>query len=154
MNEVVSITFELPYEKSRELELLMARAGLKSRKDLINTALSLFDWVVKEQEGGKTIASLDQANKHYKELRIPGLSVTELPAERSTESAYGFPRRQCLYLMTPAELAVHNALQAVEEVGADPLLTAAVNLLHEAGDKVADYVDQSMTRDFTQQANS
>ena len=75
MNNVVSVTFEIPYEKSRELELLMARTGLTNRKDLINTALSLFDWVVREQEGGKTIASLDQATKHYKELRIPGISV-------------------------------------------------------------------------------
>jgi metal-responsive CopG/Arc/MetJ family transcriptional regulator len=76
MSDVVSIAFELPNEKLRELELLMERAGLKSRKDLINTALSLFEWVVKEQEGGKTIASLDQAKKHCKELRIPGLSIT------------------------------------------------------------------------------
>lgn len=64
------------------------------------------------------------------------------PAELPTQSAYGFPRRQCLYLMTPAELAIYNAVQAVEEVGADPLLTDAVVLLQRARDKVADYVDR------------
>lgn len=67
----------------------------------------------------------------------------EKPAiELPKSSAYGFPRRQCLYLMTPAELAIYNAVQAVEEVGADPLLTDAVVLLQQARDKVADYVDR------------
>jgi hypothetical protein len=56
-------------------------------------------------------------------------------------SAYGFPRRHCLYLFTPAEKAIYDALQAVEAVGAHPLLTDAVVLLGQARDKVADYVD-------------
>lgn len=64
--------------------------------------------------------------------------AVELPKN----SAYGFPRRLCLYLMTPAELAIYNAVQVVEEVGADPLLTDAVVLLQQARDKVADYIDR------------
>lgn len=43
--------------------------------------------------------------------------------------------------MTPAELAIRAAVEAVERVGAHPLLTDAVNLLHEAQGRVADYVD-------------
>jgi hypothetical protein len=76
MSEVNSITFELPAEKLRELDLLMARAGISSRKDLLNIALSLFEWVVKEREGGNEIASVDKENKHCKELRIPGIFIT------------------------------------------------------------------------------
>lgn len=52
------------------------------------------------------------------------------------------PRRCRLDLMTPAELAIYNAVQAVEEVGADPLLTDAVVLLQQAREKVADYIDR------------
>lgn len=52
------------------------------------------------------------------------------------------PRRIRIDLMTPAELAIRNAMLAVEEVGADPLLTDAVILLQQARDKVADYVDR------------
>ncbi len=51
------------------------------------------------------------------------------------------PRRICLDRMTPAEVAIHDAIQAVEAAGADPLLTDAVMLLLAAKDKVADYVD-------------
>lgn len=52
-----------------------------------------------------------------------------------------FPRRNKLYEMTPAELAIYNAIQEVEKVGADPLLTDAVILLTQAKEKVADYID-------------
>jgi hypothetical protein len=51
------------------------------------------------------------------------------------------PRRIRLDRLTPAELAIRNAMTAVEEAGAHPLLTDAVNLLHQAATKVADYVD-------------
>ena len=52
-----------------------------------------------------------------------------------------FPRRFRVDLMTPAELAILNAMGEVEKVGADVLLTEAVILLSHAQDKVADYVD-------------
>ena len=35
----------------------------------------------------------------------------------------GFPRRNRVDLNTPAELAIRNAIRAVEETGCDPLLT-------------------------------
>lgn len=52
------------------------------------------------------------------------------------------PRRNRIDLMTPAELAIRNAMIAVETVGADVLLTDAVILLGQARDKVADFVDR------------
>jgi hypothetical protein len=51
------------------------------------------------------------------------------------------PRRNWLELNTPAELKIREAMIAVEEVGAHPLLTDAVILLGQARDKVADFVD-------------
>lgn len=51
------------------------------------------------------------------------------------------PRRCRVDLMSPAELAIRNACLAVEEMPADVRLTAAVNLLQEARDKVADFID-------------
>ncbi len=53
----------------------------------------------------------------------------------------GFPRRNRIDLQTPAEKAIRDAVQAVEEAGADERLTSAVILLGEALDKVADYVE-------------
>lgn len=48
--------------------------------------------------------------------------------------------------MSPAELAIHNAMAEVEKAGADVLLTKAVVLLQEAKDRVADFVDQEMKK--------
>lgn len=52
------------------------------------------------------------------------------------------PRRNRIDLMTPAELAIREAMLKVEEAGCDVLLTDAVNLLHEAQERVADFVDK------------
>ncbi len=54
------------------------------------------------------------------------------------------PRRCRVDLLTPAELAIRKAQLAVEEVGADVLLTEAGNLLQQARDKVADYVEKKI----------
>lgn len=51
------------------------------------------------------------------------------------------PRRNRLDCFSAAERAIWDATQVIEAAGAHPLLTAAVNLLHEARTKVADYVE-------------
>lgn len=55
--------------------------------------------------------------------------------------AAGIPRRSCIDLNAPAELAIRKAIQSVEYIGADPLLTESVVLLSQAFDKLADYID-------------
>lgn len=52
-----------------------------------------------------------------------------------------FPRRISMDKWTPAERAIYDATQVVEQAGAHPLLTDAVILLGKAREKVADYVD-------------
>lgn len=54
---------------------------------------------------------------------------------------YTIPRRDRLDLHTPAELAIRDAVDAVEAAGAHPHLTKAVVLLAEARNAVADFVD-------------
>lgn len=51
------------------------------------------------------------------------------------------PRRARLDLCEPAELAIVEAVGKIEELGADEKLTNAINLLHQARELVADYVD-------------
>ena len=51
------------------------------------------------------------------------------------------PRRARLDLLTPAERAIWDALQAVEALPADVRLTDAVVLLQAARTRTADYVD-------------
>lgn len=51
------------------------------------------------------------------------------------------PRRCHMELMTPAELAIHEAIEKVENAGVDVRLTDAVVLLSQAKVRVADFVD-------------
>lgn len=51
------------------------------------------------------------------------------------------PRRARLEQNSEAELAIRTAATAVAETGSDPLLTEAINLLGQAREKVADFVD-------------
>lgn len=53
-------------------------------------------------------------------------------------------RRNRIDLMSPAELAIRDAMLVVEDAGADPLLTDAILLLSEAKDKVSDFVDERL----------
>lgn len=55
-----------------------------------------------------------------------------------------FPRRSQLYLCVPSELAIYNATHEVEKIGADVRLTKAINLLSEARNLVADYIDEKL----------
>lgn len=58
-----------------------------------------------------------------------------------------FPRRGRLDLCTPAEKAIYDAMQEVENADADVRLTDAINLLSLAKDKVADYVDEQIEKE-------
>lgn len=51
------------------------------------------------------------------------------------------PRRQQMLLWHEAERQIQWAKEAVELAGADTRLTAALNLLHQAQERVADWVD-------------
>ena len=53
----------------------------------------------------------------------------------------GIARRCDILLMTPAELAIREAMLAVEAIGAHPYLTEAISRLQEAQNKVADFVE-------------
>lgn len=58
------------------------------------------------------------------------------------------PRRNRMDLNTPAELAIYNAMQEVEKIGADQRLTNAVIALQEAKNLVADFIDGNVERLF------
>jgi hypothetical protein len=52
------------------------------------------------------------------------------------------PRRVMIVNWAPAERAIDKARTSVEEMGADPLLTEAVDLINQAQEKVAAFVDR------------
>jgi len=68
---ITKITFELPEEKLRELEALMSECGVRTKKDLLNNALTLLEWAINEKKTGSAIASIDEKEKKYKEITMP-----------------------------------------------------------------------------------
>lgn len=52
------------------------------------------------------------------------------------------PRRNQINLLTKEELAIIKVMQEVEKLGADPLLTEVIDLLSQAREKLADFVDK------------
>jgi hypothetical protein len=64
-------------ERLDELDALVKLTGLKTRTELINYSLTLFEWSVKERLGGRIIASVDEQNERYKEVELPGISLPQ-----------------------------------------------------------------------------
>lgn len=62
----------------------------------------------------------------------------------SSNDGTEFPRRARLDFNVIAEHSIREAVEAVEDLGADVKLTEAVVLLGKARDLVADYVDANM----------
>jgi hypothetical protein len=70
---MVRIQLELPEDRVAELDELGARLRIRTRKDLLNTALTLLEWAVNEKAAGHKIASVDVENQVLRELVMPGL---------------------------------------------------------------------------------
>jgi hypothetical protein len=57
-----------------QLERMMKDSNARTKKVLINAALTLFAWAMKERKRGRIIGSIDEKNDSYKELVMPVLS--------------------------------------------------------------------------------
>jgi hypothetical protein len=56
------------------------------------------------------------------------------------------PRRAKLWLHCPAELALREVVDLVEQMGCDPRLTDVINAVHAAREMLADFVDDTNWR--------
>lgn len=75
MGKVIRFQFEIDQEHMNELESLMKLGGLKTKKELLNNALTLLKWAVKQTGRGSTIAAIDERDGTYKELSMPFLDA-------------------------------------------------------------------------------
>lgn len=55
------------------LDELKEATGLRTNKELFNTAITLLEWAVKQRQRGRIIASMDEQDKNYREVLIPAL---------------------------------------------------------------------------------
>jgi hypothetical protein len=79
-------------------------------------------------------------------LRLGQVDLTILITIINKYNMNNNPRRHYLDMMHPAEKAIHDAVMAIEVMGADVELTNAQVLLHQAKDKVSDYLDKQPTQ--------
>ena len=77
----VRVQFDMTEERLQELQELMVRCGIETRKDLFNNALSLMEWVVQERATGRAIAAIDEESGKYKEVQMPFFRRLDKEAE-------------------------------------------------------------------------
>lgn len=65
------LNFDFADERVGDLKQLQAETGAESMKDLVNNALSLLEWAVKETEDGNEIAAVNQGDETYRVLVLP-----------------------------------------------------------------------------------
>ncbi len=65
------IQFEFPKDKAAALETLMKQVGIGTKKELMNNALTLFEWAVNERKNGNKLLSYNEETKSYTEILLP-----------------------------------------------------------------------------------
>lgn len=76
------LQIEVTEEQERQMLDTMARAGISTKKDLINNALTLFVWALDEVSAGNSIASVNEDEKRYRELQMPPLNYARMRSPR------------------------------------------------------------------------
>lgn len=73
MADLARIQVELPEDQLKELERLQGDLGLRTKKELLNAALGLLEWYVRQRRQGRVIVSVNHDEKTYRELSFPPL---------------------------------------------------------------------------------
>jgi hypothetical protein len=67
------VQFEITAEQSKKIEELMKKTGTTTKKDLLNDALSMLQWAVRQVSNGRVVGSIDEKDNSYRELNTPTL---------------------------------------------------------------------------------
>jgi len=69
MNKV-KFQFEMPEANAERLDEIAREAGV-AKKDIINNALTILDWVIEEVQAGRRICSVGDSEGRHRELVLP-----------------------------------------------------------------------------------
>ena len=89
MSKIVRLQFEVDEGRLAEIDRLMKMAGVRTRKEFFNAALTFLRWAMLERRQGRVIASVDENQRVYKELEMPVLSAVE-PTEIRERREQGY----------------------------------------------------------------
>ena len=68
------IQYELSDKENAEIEAMMKKTDIKTKRDFINNAITLFAWAIGERESGRVIGSIDEKEDKYREVLMPSLA--------------------------------------------------------------------------------
>lgn len=100
-SKIIRLQVEIDEDQMKELESLAELSGVRTKKDLLNNALTLLKWAARQRMEGYTIQSVNRAEGIVKELEMPLLETlgARLRRQRATgantpnESAEALARR-------------------------------------------------------------
>ena len=66
------VQFDFSDKQVRQMEQLQKDAGVRTKKELVDNALTLLAWAIREKRAGRIIASIDEAGRSF-EVLLPAL---------------------------------------------------------------------------------
>lgn len=85
--KVIRLQIEIDEAQMRELESLAELSGVRTKKDLLNNALTLLKWAARQRMEGYSIQSVNQAEGIVKELEMPLLETLAAASRRARAAA-------------------------------------------------------------------
>jgi hypothetical protein len=80
--KVIRLQIEIDEAQMRELESLAELSGVRTKKDLLNNALTLLKWAARQRMEGYSIQSVNQSEGIVKELEMPLLETLAAVSRR------------------------------------------------------------------------
>lgn len=112
---MLRIQLDLPGKRVEELNRLMEKSHITTRKDFFNSALSLFAWVLSERSKGRIIASLDEQTGGYKELVMPFFAFISTEEEGSNNNHQDRTGEVLENLQPPEQIAIGGRRRKEDE---------------------------------------
>lgn len=75
MSKDIKISIILDEEKKNQLETLMAQAGIRTKKELFENAMTLMKWVINQKQAGSIVGAMDEKGDFFKEFCMPAIDV-------------------------------------------------------------------------------
>ena len=79
--KLIRVQLDMPEERIKDMQQIMAKTGVSTRKDVFENALALFEWAVNERMNGRKIASFDEKEDGFRELLMPALASVKNEAK-------------------------------------------------------------------------
>lgn len=65
------VQFILTEQGLQDFDRLMSVVRARTRKEVFNSAMALFEWAVRERLQGRAIASINEDTQKYREINMP-----------------------------------------------------------------------------------